>query len=77
MTLRDDYKKNLKKIIDDEKFSPDNSWKIKIRKTIETIRKMPNRDDKLYGKNGVAIGLLDGGGISKFEVIKLLEDLIK
>ena len=48
-----------------------------IEKTIKKIRKMPNRDDKICCTGGVKLSILDGGGVGKFDVIKLLELLKK
>lgn len=48
-----------------------------LREAIEKIRALPNRDDKLYGKNGVAFAILDGGGVGRFEVIHILEKLLE
>jgi len=54
--------------------------KQQIRDLIEKIRVLPNRDDKLYvmtGKKAMSISVLDGGGVGRFEVIKMLKELIE
>lgn len=46
---------------------------ILVEKIIKKIRKMPNRDDKISCVGGVKAMFLDGGGVGRFDVIKLLE----
>jgi len=50
-----------------------------IREIIEAVQKMPNRDDyiqRILGQE-LAIGILDGGGVKRFDVIKLLENYLE
>ena len=46
-----------------------------LNSAIKKIRKLPNRDDKVCCVGGVKMLSLDGGGVGRFEVIKILENL--
>lgn len=41
-----------------------------IRRILKQIRVLPNRDDKIHAK----LLLLDGGGVNRFEVMKIIEE---
>lgn len=50
---------------------------ILVNELKDSIRKLPNRDNKLYthfGGKPVSIGVLDGGGVGRFEVLALIDE---
>ena len=49
----------------------------KIKEIIKEISIMPNRDDRICCQGGLKVGLLDGGGVGRFDVTDLLEKSFK
>lgn len=47
----------------------------KVQKLKQKIRDLPNRDDELYGKNGLRMAKLDGGGVGRFRVLALIDEV--
>ncbi len=41
----------------------------------QKVRDLPNGDDELYGKNGLRMGKLNGGGVGRFKVLALIEEV--
>ena len=44
-----------------------------VSRVLKRIRELPNRDDTLDFK-GARMCILDGGGVGKFEVLKIIEE---
>jgi len=41
------------------------------------IRELPNRDDKLYPEQTFRVGVLDGGGVGRFQILGKIEIIEK
>lgn len=65
MTTKDWQKYLIKK---------DNWWIERIEKIKDRIRKLPNRDDKIQRFQKIHFMTLDGGGVGRFEVIKIIDE---
>jgi len=47
-----------------------------IKRILERINQLPNRDDSIMpsGKYKLKLGVLDGGGVGKFEVMNIIKE---